>query len=60
MLVESGRVLECVDGAVGALESQLEVMNILDMSPKGVYGGKIHYAECTMLTVWVPKTEKKL
>jgi hypothetical protein len=37
VLVDSGRVLERVDGAIGALEPQLEVVNILDMSPERIY-----------------------
>ena len=58
VLVESGRVLERVDPAEGALEPQLEVVNILDMSPERVDGGEILNAKRTMLTIWIENKEQ--
>ena len=58
VLVESGRVLERVDRAEGALEPQLEVVNILDMSPERVDGGEILNAKRTMLTIWIENKEQ--
>ena len=58
MLVESGRVLERVDRAEGAFEPQLEVVNVLDVSPERVDGGEILNAKRTMLTVWIESNEE--